>query len=304
MDTWVAIVNAKAGTAADEVVEEVLGVLRAKVDVTVFYTDDLDDLTDAVDAARDGVAAVIGGDGSINAVVTAIDAVDAFDDVRVAIIPMGTGNDYARTFDIGPDPVTAALQALTAIERRADVIRDQAGRVVVNAVHVGLGAESVEHAEPWKKKLGRAGYVAAAIWTGVVGKGVNATVNVDGEPLPAKHRIVQVAVGTGRHIGGGAPIFPDADPFDGKLDLAVSWSEPRLKRLGYAWRLRRGRHPLRDDVVYLKAEHVSVMGDPMRADLDGELCDEAARFDWRVEPARLRLLVPVTSEVPAPSLSA
>jgi YegS/Rv2252/BmrU family lipid kinase len=289
---WVAVVNAQAGSSDDPRLEQALDVLRAHALLEVHRTEDRDDLHAAVEAARGGVLVAVGGDGSIHAVVTAIDDLDVFDDVELAIVPLGTGNDLVRTLGISDDPVEAAHQAAASEARAADVIRDQEGRLVVNAVHVGLGAEANAKAAPWKRVLGPAGYAVGAVITGVVGQGIRASVHVDGEPIHSPRRLIQVAVGNGRYVGGGAPLLPEADPFDGSLDVAVVWAHARWKRLGYAWRLRRGRHPMRDDVVYLKGTDVEVRGEPMQANLDGDLCDPSPHHRWRVEPGRLLLRAP------------
>lgn len=289
---WVAVLNAKAGSSDDERLDAALDVLREHTRLEVRRTANLDELADAVGAARGGVVVAVGGDGSIHAVVTAVDELDAFDDVEVAIVPLGTGNDFVRTLGISDDPVEAARQAVTCAAREADLIRDDHGRLVVNAAHVGLGAEANVKAAPWKKAFGPVGYAIGAAITGVVGKGFRATVHVDGQRIHSPRRLIQVAVGNGRYVGGGAPLLPAADPFDGSLDVAVVWSHARWKRLGYAYRLRRGRHPMRDDVVYLKGHDVLVQGEPLQTNIDGEIVDASPRHRWTVEQGRLRLRAP------------
>lgn len=290
---WVAVVNAQAGSADDPRLDEALDVLRADGELVVHRTEDLDDLKDAVADARGGTVVSVGGDGSVNAVVTAIDELGVYDDVALAIVPLGTGNDFVRTLEISDDPVEAARQAVDGVERRMDVIRDQEGRVVVNAAHVGLGAEANIKARPWKKAFGPVGYAIGAVVSGVVGKGIRASVTVDGQPVHSPRRLIQVAVGNGRYVGGGAPLLPEADPFDGSLDVAVVWAHARWKRLGYAWRLRRGRHPTRDDVVYMKGHEVTVVSESTSANIDGEICAPVTSFRWTVEPGCVRLRGPV-----------
>lgn len=289
---WVAVVNAQAGSADDPRLEEALDVFRADGELVVHRTEDLDDLKDAVRDARGGTVVSVGGDGSVNAVVTAIDELGAFDDVVLAIVPLGTGNDFVRTLEISDDPVEAARQAVGGTERAMDVVRDQEGRIVVNAVHVGLGAEANIKAAPWKKALGPVGYAIGAVVSGIVGKGIQASVTVDGQPVHSPRRLIQVAVGNGRYVGGGAPLLPEADPFDGSLDVAVVWAHARWKRLGYAWRLRRGRHPTRDDVVYMKGREVAVVSESTSANIDGEICAPVTSFRWTVEPGCVRLRGP------------
>ncbi len=294
MAEWVAIANAKAGTSSADEVETALRLLREQHDVRLEETEDADDLAAVLRDVADGTVVVaLGGDGSLHAVVTVLDEVGRLGDVVLALVPHGTGNDFARTIGMDrDDSADAARQLLAAREVSIDLVRDDRGRPVVNAVHVGIGAEAAVEAKPWKKALGPVGYAIGAIISGVKHKGFRGTVVIDDQPVPDRGRIIQVAVGNGRYIGGGAPLLPEADPGDGLLDVAISWSNPRLRRLAYAWRLRKGRHPQRDDVEYVKATRVSVTGDETRGNLDGEVCPPSRRHAWTVEPAAFRMLVP------------
>ena len=64
--------------------------------------------------------------------------------------------------------------------------------------------------------------------------------------------ILMVAVGNGSQVGGGTELTPHADPGDGTVDVMVSRSIGPLARFGYAAKLAVGRHPERDDVIYLR----------------------------------------------------
>ena len=303
MGSWLAIANAKAGTSDEQVIESALGVLRTQHDVELVETEDSDDLEAALRRVETGgTVVVMGGDGSLHAVVAVLDRIGRLGDVVLALLPLGTGNDFARTLGIERDSsVGAAAMLLTSVEGPIDVVRDDTARIAVNAVHVGLGAEAAVEAKPWKDRFGRVGYAVGAVVSGVRHRGFLGRVTVDGEPLPHAGRIIQVAVGNGRYVGGGAPLLPEADPADGLLDVAVSWSNPRLKRIGYAWRLRKGRHPQRDDVTYLRARTVSVTGEPVRGNIDGEICEPATTHTWHVEPAALRMLRPLVEDRVEPS---
>lgn len=294
-----AIANARAGSSETEAVDDVVAMLRERADVHVARTEGTDDLREALRDASGRLVVVLGGDGSLHAVVAVLDELGLLEDVQLALVPMGTGNDFARTIGMRrDDPHGAARQVLDAEPCRLDLVRDDRGRVVVNAVHVGIGAEAAVEAKPYKARLGPVGYAVGAIISGVKHKGFRARVTVDGRPLKRRGRIIQVAVGNGRYVGGGAPLLPEADPGDGLLDVAVSWSDPRLRRLAYAWRLRKGRHPHRDDVEYLRGRHVTVVGEESRGNLDGEIDDARASHGWTVEPGVMTVLLP---REPAPA---
>ena len=291
---WVVIVNADAGSSAPDVVERVVRTLEKSVPVQLTETDNLEHLARAVEEVADeGVVVVLGGDGSLHALVRCLEDAGRLESVVVGLVPLGTGNDFARTIGADrDDPVAAAAALLTADERRVDLVHGDDGMVMVNAAHVGIGADASLDAEPWKDKLGVVGYAIGAVVSGVRSKGFRAAVTVDGNTVPGRGRLVQVAVGNGRYIGGGTPLLPDADPTDGLVDVAISWADSRFRRLGYAWRLRKGRHPLRDDVEYLRGTVVTVHGQPVRGNVDGELTDPAPTHRWEITPGALRMLLP------------
>ncbi len=287
-----AITNAQAGSADDVVEAQVIGVLRTGAQVEVAATSGADDLARALAAHPDlDAVVVLGGDGSLHAVVQALHDADRLD-VLVALVPLGTGNDFARTVELPDDPVAAARVVLEGSPRTLDLALTGDGEVVVNAIHVGIGAEAAAAAGPWKRWLGPVGYVIGSIIAGFTRPGSVVEVTVDGVVVTSGRPVLQVGAGLGRFVGGGGELLPEADPGDGELDVVVSTAAPRLRRLGYAVGLRRGEHHRRDDVEYLRGANVTVRGDAVRATNDGELGEPATEHSWTLLPAAWRLVVP------------
>lgn len=295
MTSLLAIANADAGTADEQVIDDVVSALQP-FDVTLVKTSSPADLTDALKAHPDvdGVVA-LGGDGSLHAVVDALRAAGRLADIVIGLVPLGTGNDFAATLDLPDVPVEAAQVITAGRTRRIDLIIDDQDGVVVNAAHIGIGAEAAKAAQPWKKALGPIGYLIGAALTGVRGlttPGARVEITVDGKTLTRKEPVIQVAVGNGSFVGGGTPLLPDADPSDGELDVAVSYTESPRRRIAYAWHVRRGDHHRRDDVVYLRGSEVSVRGEKLACTSDGELSGPRSEHSWRIEPAALTMYVP------------
>ena len=116
-----AITNAQAGSADDVVEAQVIGVLRTGAQVEVAATSGADDLARALAAHPDlDAVVVLGGDGSLHAVVQALHDADRLD-VLVALVPLGTGNDFARTVELPDDPVAAARVVLEGSPRTLDL---------------------------------------------------------------------------------------------------------------------------------------------------------------------------------------
>ncbi|MET0952066.1 MAG: YegS/Rv2252/BmrU family lipid kinase [Aeromicrobium sp.] len=296
MTSLLAIANADAGTSSDEVVEEVVAALRDDFDVELVTTSGPDDLAAALaDRADVDAVLVLGGDGSLHAVVAALHHAGRLADVTIGLVPLGTGNDFAATLGLPEEPLRAA-KVLTAGHTRAiDLILDDKDGVVINAAHIGIGAEAAAAARPWKKALGPIGYLIGAIVTGLRGltsDGARLTIMVDGKTLPRKEPVIQVAVGNGRFVGGGAPLLPQADPSDGRLDVSVSYTESPRRRIAYAFSVRRGDHHRRDDVVYLRGTEVTVRGDALRCTSDGELTKPSTTHIWKLQAAALTMYVP------------
>lgn len=296
MTSLLAIANADAGTADAEVIDSVVTTLRNAFDVELVTTSTPDDLAEALSAHPDltGVV-VLGGDGSLHAVVDALRTAGRLGDVVIGLVPLGTGNDFAATLGLPDDAVKSAKVIVDGRTRAIDLIIDGDDDVVVNAAHIGIGAEAARAARPWKKALGPVGYAIGAVLTGLRGltrPGAKLEITVDGKILPRTEPVIQVAVGNGRFVGGGAPLLPQADPSDGELDVAVSYTESARRRIAYARSVRRGDHHHRDDVVYLRGSEISVRGEELPCTSDGELSPSAAEHTWRIEPAALTMYVP------------
>ncbi len=298
MDPLLLITNAEAGTSDTENVEKALAVLRAAADVEVCATSNPGEL-DGVLHRRGGRRVIVaGGDGSLHAVVAALHRRQELEDTVLGLIPLGTGNDFARGADIPLDPEEAAELVVKGEVRPVDLIIDCVGNVVVNNVHVGVGAQASRKADKWKQRLGkvglgRIGYPIGALLAAVNPPFVRLRIEADGEEVAdLAHPILMVAVGNGPNVGGGAEITPQADPEDGKMDLMVSFAIGPLARLSYAARFRKGEHPERDDVRYLRASTVSVTGQQFYCSADGEVYGPERHRTWRVEPGALRMTLP------------
>jgi diacylglycerol kinase (ATP) len=293
MSDVLAITNASAGSSTDEAQDAALRVLREHHDVALATTSSLDDLESALADHRDvDRVAVLGGDGSLHAVVAALHGAGRLGDVTVGLVPLGTGNDFARTLELPTDPAQAAEVVAAGKEKTLDLILDADGTVTVNAAHLGAGTEAAIAAEPHKERFGPIGYAIGALVSGFRVQGKHLTITVDGDTVPDRGRVLQVAVGNGRFVGGGAALLPEADPSDGLMDVAVVFAHTRRERLMYALSLGLRRHHRRDDVDYRRGTEVSVEGAELQCTNDGEIAEPFRRHTWHIEPGALRMLVP------------
>ena len=297
MSRLLVVTNASAGSTDDERVDAAVTVLRRGADVRVEQCARPDDLDRLLDDREGRPVVLMGGDGSVHtAAATLRSRGELTADDALGLVPLGTGNDLARTLGIPLDPAEAAQALLTGRPRSLDLIADDAAGVVVNAVHLGVGAEAAERATALKDRLGKAAYAVGSVVAGTSATGWNLQVEVDGVTVELAGPVLMVAVTNGRTIGGGAPLAPDAEPDDGLLDVVVASSTGPLARLGFGVALREGEHVARDDVLTERGRTVTVHGDPFPLNADGELDGPVSSRTWRIEPGAWSLLVPAAEE--------
>jgi len=286
------ISNAAAGGADAAAVDAAVAVLRRGADVDVVTPASAAECR-AVLAGRCGRRVVVcGGDGSLHIVVNALRSAGDLAD-PIGLIPLGTGNDFARALGLPMDPAAAAAVVLTGRPRDLDLIVDDAGTAVVNAVHTGIGAEAARSAAALKPRLGRIGYILGGLAAGLRERGWRLRVEGDGAVLTdGNRRVLQVGIGNATSVGGGSLLTPAAVPDDGLADVVVSAAVGPLARLAYGWQMPRGEHVRRHDVLAARARTVTVSGEAYRYNVDGEVQGPVRRRAWTVSPRAWRLLVP------------
>lgn len=290
------IANAAAGSTDAESLELALAVLRFATDVEVTATSDPGELDSVLHRRGGRQVVVVGGDGSLHAVVAALHRRHELASTVIGLIPLGTGNDFARGIGLPLDPEEAARVVVDQNIVPIDLIVDCLGEVVVNNVHIGVGALAASNARPMKKVIGRLGYVLGALKAAVNPPFIRVRIEVDSHVVADfAHPILMAAIGNGSRVGGGARITPQAHPGDGKLDLMVSFSTSLWAKVGYAVRFRLGTHHDRDDVLYLRGETVTISGQTFHCSADGELLGPERHRTWHIEPGAFSMPVPRTT---------
>lgn len=293
VEGYLVVANAHAGTAEQPRIDAAVATLASAAPTRLWRTGGVDELDEALEGAVEAglVVVAVGGDGSLHAVVSRLWERAELGDAVLGLVPCGTGNDFARGLDLPLDPIAAAERIIDGHRHALDVLVDDQGHVVVNAVHAGLGAIAAERAEGLKQRLGAAAYPVGALLEAVRAEGWALEVSVDGVPLELPGaRVLLVGVGNGPSIGGGTLLCPRADPGDGVLDVMVSCATGPAARVGFGTDLRTATHLERDDVVSARGTEVRIAGEAVAHDADGELSDEVVDRTYRVAPGAWALL--------------
>ena len=274
------VANPRSGTGTDSR-KVAAGLEAAGADVREFP---LERLEEAAAAGADRLA-VAGGDGTIAPAAAAA----AGAGLPLAVIPIGTANDFARGLRLPLDLGAACRLAASGSELRTLELGRMDGRPFVNVASLGLAVRAAQRAHALKRGLGAPAYLLGAVRAGLTEAPVDCRVTCDGVEL-FDGAAWQVMVASSGRFGAGSRVGV-ADPGDGLLDVAVIAGGSRLRLAAYAYGLRSGRITARRGVRHARASLVEVAV-PERTpyNVDGEIILHGpARFE--IEPRAFELVV-------------
>lgn len=245
----------------------------------------------AQELAATGTDLVIaaGGDGTLNEVVNGL--VTRPWEGRLAVIPLGTANDFAYGMDI-PDDIPESFRiAVDGNPRLVDVARVNE-RYFVNVSTGGFGATATEQTPSESKRLlGPWAYVV----TGVkkfsdLRPSVARFETRSGEEYAGE--VMLFAVGNAKRTGGGSMLTPRAELDDGQLDVMIVPGMNRVDFLSLLPDLRAGTHLDHPDVLYFRAPELRVSSEEdLSVNADGEPL-QGASFHYRLAPVGLTVMMP------------
>ncbi|MBI5301322.1 MAG: diacylglycerol kinase family lipid kinase [Chloroflexi bacterium] len=261
----------------------------------------------AHDAKRDGYVNVIavGGDGTTNEVVNGLmRAAGDGTAGTLGIIPIGSGNDFAKMFPAprtpsSPQPnwQTAVQNLLNSAPRLVDVCQvtasrgtESASRYFLNALDTGFAAQANKHAHSFPQLTSTAMYLAAIFKTLIKFAIDDLKLTLDDRTINQTSTLI--TVGNGRCIGGGFWMSPNAQPDDGLFDVTVADGLGRAGILSLIPKVMKGTHITDPRVKVARSARVIVeSAKPFEFETDGEIWFDAVdRLDIHILPKRLRVI--------------
>lgn len=277
---------------------------------------------DAAAVARDELPALrphdlliaAGGDGTANAVANAILAAPLERRPALGILPLGTGNDLARSLGIPLEAVPALTALASAAPRAIDAVRlhcaplapqpapdgtclQAAGgqRWFLNSSALGLlgevGERTAQSAKGWWGNLAYFATAAADVLAGPTPYRVRISFESATPAMPILElQTPTLVVCNGRSMGGGTAVAPDADLADGLLDLVAARVDTGAALTLLAAKVLAGAHAQDPAVVLRRAGAIRIESDrPMPVNADGDLAG-ATPARYHVEPGALQVL--------------
>ena len=255
----------------------------------------------------------VGGDGTVHDVLGGImafvnqDTSATLEDFTLAVIPVGSGNDWIKTAGVPKDIVEAAALLKNGTVSKQDVVKvslldpsalpEQNVKEVsymANVGGVGLDARVCEMVNAAKKqgKRGKILYLSALIYNIIHRSSLLAKVVCDGKEI-FTGAYLSMAFGIGKYSGGGMRQTPGAVPDDGLLDMTIIPDLPLLKIAKEASKLFDGRFLTVPELVTARSRSILVLPEDDNAlvEVDGEVIGAApVRFD--ILEHQLNILIP------------
>jgi diacylglycerol kinase (ATP) len=252
----------------------------------------------AADARRHDVIAAAGGDGTAREVADGILS-SRRPDTTFALLPLGTGNDFAHLAGVGSPELAVTALAHGSVRRR-DVIKvDYHRRGTPHATHalsfaaVGLAADVVRLTTPAVKRwFGPRLCYSVGFLRGLRRyEPLAAQVFADGRRF--EEAFLHVCAGNTSHAGGRMMhLSPGARADDGKLNISLVRATGRLEVLRQFVALLRGTHVRHPRVDYFEATGLTIStAQPADVQLDGD-CVGVTPAGFQVKPDALHLVTP------------
>ena len=239
----------------------------------------------AAEAARAGFGPVVavGGDGTVMDVVHGLMAGPS--PPPLGIIPVGSGNDLARSLRLARNASDATRRIWSASCDLVDVGRCNE-RWFLNVGGTGLDTE-VARSLAGSRIAGTVGYLLHGIK--VLSRYHNREMEIHLDETVISARTLLVAVANGRYFAGGMKIAPEAELDDGTFDVCVAGDLTRFEALTQIPMIYPGRHVHHPKVAVYRSRHVRIESPEGSAvQLDGEVI-ERLPAEFTLMPKALRI---------------
>ena len=230
----------------------------------------------AADLSRyDGVLAA-GGDGTLFEVLNGLYEHAAGNRPPLGVIPVGTGNAFARDLGLAPGDWERGIELIEAGETRSfDVgqVESSAGTFrFLNIVGAGLPVDVMGFTDRLKV-LGRSAYTLGTLWKAMQMRCYPLRIELDGRPVERDCLFVEIA--NTRYTGTSFLIAPGAEPDDGLLDVILVSRLARRRVLQLFPSIYEGRHVEYEEVETWQAREIRIEAEePLALAPDGEIRGE------------------------------
>ncbi len=296
----IAIILNAISLEKDSFYKKILPKLSASFSVEVFETITANDAFSLASKAvqqRFNIILAAGGDGTLHQVLNGIlRGRELYTDLPIlAVIPVGTGNDFARTINIpkNVDHLIALLRNNKPKEIDVGKVyytsanNEQEERYFINVADIGMGPEVVKKVMASDRTFGAGfSYYLAIIKTFFQYKVM--TVHATAYDWKWSGKLRTLAIANGNYFGHGMNIAPDALPNDRVFDVFIAGNVSALFFMLKSHLLKQGKKVIHPEVSYRKTTAIELHSEsPCAIEADGEFLGLLpARIEMMKQPIK------------------
>lgn len=235
-----------------------------------------------------------GGDGTLN---ETVNGVFGFENVAVGVIPVGSGNDFIKSFSQFEEKDFLSLKRMICGDLMSIDAIKSCGRISINIMSVGFDAATTKGMAKYKKLplvSGSVAYDLSLVKCLFTSRKNRYAYEIDGVSVPeAEGDYLFTIMANGKWYGGGFNAAPNASFDDGNIELIriKTVSIPTLVKL--VGLFRKGEHMGWTDLVYsTKCKSVKILSkEPLDLNLDGEIIEVKDPF-IEIVPMAIKIILP------------
>jgi YegS/Rv2252/BmrU family lipid kinase len=267
IDSWFLIVNPNSGTRNFQKswkhIQKTLFIQN--IDYSFYFTQySKHEILLTEEAIQQGYRKIIsvGGDGTLHHVVNGImqQIYTNSSEIKLGVIPMGTGNDWIKTYAI-PKNIEQAIQIIN--EEQTDIqdigmieLEDSSKEYFINMAGIGYDGYVVNKLHTLKK-FGFIAYLLSGLQGLLFYKKSNYSVKINNERIEEK--CLMILFGICRYSGGGMQMTKESDPKDGLLDITIAKNFSFLDLVLNLPKLYNGKIVAHEKVDNFKATSVKII---------------------------------------------
>jgi YegS/Rv2252/BmrU family lipid kinase len=290
MEKYAVILNPRAGRGKGEKFRtRIESVLQTELKLeTIYVTEYPGHARKIAESIKNNTDVIIGvgGDGTIHEIVNGMMGGTA----ALAVIPMGSGNDFIRMLNL-PGEINQAIQVIKENNRKKIDIGKIGDLYFPNGVGLGFDAWVVKESMSVKRLRGFFIYLYSVIRALFAYKNSQITLTMDGNS--EERDVFLMAVGNGQAMGGGFFLTPHAIIDDGQLDICLIRGLKKWEVLLHLPKVINGNHIHLEQVQTMRNNKIKIVSDRgIAVHADGELLGmNLKEIDISIIPAALEVIV-------------
>lgn len=245
---------------------------------------------------------VLGGDGSLSEVINGIFSaeIERTDDIKIAIIPRGTGNDWGRFWGLTRDYKQSIDTFLKAKSIHIDIGRvdytlegEAETHYFINSLGLGLDAKVVDLTHRLKRFLGSHAFLYTVALIGAVFTYRSRKLTMLSNEEKFSKNMLTMSIANGCYSGGGIKQTPDALPYDGLFDVMMvrkaSFAE-LLSGLRFLFKGKLHEHPV---VTSFRTKEIELQAETdIQMEADGIMVYGSSPYRVNIIPNAIQMIIP------------